>query len=85
MDESREYSGVTATALECLKADMRSKGIKTPEGSSGKIEHMGVSLSVDYLEAELKLVVRILGKPPFIPEQMVWGFLDPVVKGCTGK
>ncbi len=81
MDESREYTGVTAASLDCMKADMRMKGIRPPEGNIGTIEHMGVSLSFTYLEPET-LQFRILNKPPFIPEQLIWGFLEPVVKKC---
>jgi len=83
MDEPRQFTGVTPEAMECMKRNMRAKGIMPPEGSSGTIEHMGVSLSFSYVGPQQTLEFRILSKPPFIPDQLIWGFLDPVVEGCA--
>ena len=83
MDESREYTGVTPESLACMKANMQSKGIMPPEGTVGMIEYMGVSVSFTYLEPET-LQFRIVDKPLFIPDELIWGFLEPVVMECLG-
>ncbi len=81
MDDCREYMGVTPAAVDCMKADMRTKGMRPPEGNIGTIEYMGISISFTYLEPET-LQFRILDKPPFIPDQLIWYFLEPVVRKC---
>jgi len=80
IDGSRRFEGVTAERVELLKQGLLQKGIKPFEGDSGTIESMGVRLAVDYHAAELALEIRILEKPIFIPESLVWGQVEGPLK-----
>ena len=80
MGDYKRFDGVTLEKLDHLKQGLQQRGIKPPEGDSGTIESMGVKLSVSYLAAEQALEVRILEKPPFIPESLVWSQVEAPLK-----
>jgi hypothetical protein len=48
MADSKDYTGIAQSTLDCLKTDLRSMGIEPPQGDSGTIEYQGVKLSVSY-------------------------------------
>jgi hypothetical protein len=83
MAESKEYTGIAQSALDCLKTDLKSIGVNPPEGDTGTVEYQGVKLSVSYSAAEQKLTFRIINKPPVLPESLVWQLLDGRIKKCT--
>ncbi len=80
MDGSKRFEGITPEILDRLKQGLLQKGIKPFEGDSGTIEAMGVKLSVDYHSAEQALDIRILEKPAFIPESLVWAQVEGPIK-----
>jgi hypothetical protein len=80
MDDSRRFEGITPEIVERLKQGLQQKGIKPFDGHSGIIEAMGVKLSVDYRAAEQALDVRILEKPAFVPESLVWSQVEGPLK-----
>ena len=80
MDDSRRFEGVTPEIIERLKQGLQQKGIKPFEGDSGTIEAMGVKLVVNYHSAEQALEIRILEKPAFIPESLVWAQVEGPLK-----
>lgn len=80
MDDSRRFEGITPEIVERLKQSLLQKGIKPFEGASGMIEAMGVKLSVEYHATEQALDVRILEKPAFIPDSVVWGQVEGPLK-----
>jgi hypothetical protein len=80
MDDSRRFEGITPEVVERLKQGLQQRGIKPFEGESGIIEAMGVKLAVDYHAGEQALDVRILEKPAFIPESLVWGQVEGPLK-----
>jgi hypothetical protein len=77
MAASKEYTGIARQRMNRLWQGLRSTGI-TPEssGDSGTIEYQGVKLSVSYDEANQVLKLDILEKPAYIPESLIWGFID---------
>ncbi|MGH9439880.1 MAG: hypothetical protein ACRD22_18875 [Terriglobia bacterium] len=85
MANSKAYSGISETGLGILKKDLKSMGITPPEGDSGIIEYQGVKLGVEFASAAQKLTIRILEKPPFIPENLIWQLLDGRVQKCIGQ
>ncbi|MGH9358842.1 MAG: hypothetical protein ACRD22_05810 [Terriglobia bacterium] len=82
MSDVKEYSGVTERGLENLRRDLQSIGITPPQENSGTIEYQGVKLAINYGPADQKLTVRILEKPAFIPESLVWQMLDGRIQKC---
>jgi hypothetical protein len=82
MADSKEYSGIAQSALDCLKTDLQSMGIDPPQGDNGTIEYQGVKLSVSYESAEQKLSFKIVSKPMFVPESLVWQLLDGRIEKC---
>jgi len=80
MDDSRRFEGVTPEIIERLKQGLQQKGIRPFEGDSGTIEAMGVKLVVNYHSAEQALEIRILEKPAFIPESLVWAQVEGPLK-----
>ncbi|MGH9470036.1 MAG: hypothetical protein ACRD1N_06820 [Terriglobia bacterium] len=85
MAEEKEYTGVTRATLDCLKQDLQTMGVASPEGDSGTIEYQGVKLSIVYDSAGEKLTVWVLQKPGFVPESLVWQLLDGRIQKCGGK
>jgi hypothetical protein len=83
MADSKDYSGVAQSTLDCLNTDLKSLGINPPEGGNGMIEYQGVKLSVSYSAAGQTLSVRIMSKPPFVPETLVWQLLDGRIQKCS--
>lgn len=80
----KEYADVTEAALGELKQELRSMGINAPEGTSGVIEYQGVKLALDYAPAAQKLAIRIIQKPPFVPENLIWQLLDARLNKARG-
>jgi hypothetical protein len=80
MDGSRRFEGITPQIVERLKQGLQQKGITPFEGDSGTIEAMGVRLSVEYHAAEQALDIRILEKPAFIPDSLVWSQVEGPLK-----
>jgi hypothetical protein len=83
MADSKDYTGIAQSTLDCLKTDLRSMGIEPPQGDSGTIEYQGVKLSVSYSAADQKLVLQIISKPAFVPESLVWQLLDGRIQKCS--
>ena len=84
MADGKEYSGVTESALQSLRQNLQELGITAPEGNSGTITYQGVKLAIDYSPASQNLSLRILEKPAFIPESLIWQMLDARVQKCMG-
>ncbi len=82
MPDSREYGGTSRDTLNCIRKDLEGMGIKLPEGDNGTIEYQGVKLSVTYFEADQKLAVKILDRPVFVPESMLWQLLETRIQKC---
>jgi hypothetical protein len=80
MDDSRRFEGITPEIVGRLKQGLLQKGIKPFDGDSGTIEAMGVKLSVDYQAAQQTLDIRILEKPAFIPDSLVWAQVEGPLK-----
>lgn len=76
MASEKEYNGVTEAGLAELKQELQSMGITPPDGTTGTIEYQGVKLALDYAPATQRLAIRILQKPSFVPESMIWQLLD---------
>ncbi|MGH9397981.1 MAG: hypothetical protein ACRD18_14170 [Terriglobia bacterium] len=85
MADTKEYQGITENGLGILKKDLQSMGITPPDGDSGTIEYQGVKLGVDFVRVAQKLTIRILEKPSFVPESLVWQLLDGRVQKCVGQ
>lgn len=83
MASFKEYNGITEAGLGALKKDLESMGITPPNGNSGTIEYQGVKLGVDFLPETQKLTIRVLEKPPFVPESLIWQLLDGRVQKCS--
>jgi hypothetical protein len=84
MADSKDYTGIAQSTLDCLKTDLRSMGIDPPEGDSGTIEYQGVKLSISYDAGGQKLSIQIVSKPLFVPESLVWQLLDGRIQKCAG-
>jgi hypothetical protein len=84
MPDSKEYDGTSREVLNCLRQDLQRMGVNLPDGDDGTIEYQGVILSVVYTEPEQKLAVRILEKPSFVPEAMLWQLLEARLQKCKG-
>jgi hypothetical protein len=84
MADSKDYAGVAQTTLDCLNTDLKSVGINPPEGDSGIIEYQGVKLAISYSSTDQMLSVRIMSKPAFVPESLVWQLLDGRIQKCSG-
>lgn len=82
MADAKEYDGITQAGLENLRKDLQSMGIAPPQGNSGSIEYQGVKLDINYGPADQKLAIRIVEKPAFIPESLIWQMLDGRVQKC---
>jgi adenylate kinase family enzyme len=82
MPDNKQYSGTSRDQLNCIRKDLQSMGIHLPEGDSGNIEYQGVKLTVTYTEPEQNLIVKILEKPAFVPEAMVWQLLEARIQKC---
>lgn len=85
MAAEKEYPDVTEAALGELKQELQSMGIEAPAGTSGVIEYQGVKLSLEFTPAAQKLAIRILQKPPFIPENLIWQLLDARINKARGR
>ncbi|MDE3181690.1 MAG: hypothetical protein KGM47_18745 [Acidobacteriota bacterium] len=83
--KEKEYEGVTQKALEALKKELQAMGITPPGGNTGTIEYQGVKLGVDFAAEAQKLTVRVLEKPSFVPESLIWQLLDSRVEKCRGQ
>jgi hypothetical protein len=83
MAGSKEYTGIAPQRMDCLEQSLRSQGV-TPQGSrdSMTIEYQGVKLAVRYNESNQLLKLDILEKPAYIPEALIWGFIDTSVQWC---
>lgn len=85
MADGKEYSGVTEAGIQSLRQSLQELGITVPEGDSGTVTYQGVKLGIDYAQAEQKLSVKILEKPAFIPESLIWQMLDARVQKAIGQ
>lgn len=85
MADGKEYSGVTEAGIQSLRQSLQELGITVPEGDSGTVTYQGVKLGIDYAQAEQKLSVKILEKPAFIPESLIWQMLDARVQKCIAS
>lgn len=85
MATEKEYPDVTEAALSELKRELRSMGIDAPEGTSGVIEYQGVKLALDFTPSAQKLAIRIVQKPPFVPENLIWQLLDGRISKARGR
>jgi hypothetical protein len=83
MADSKAYTGIAQSTLDCLNTDLKSMGIDPPSGEGGTIEYQGVKLSVFYSATAQTLSVRIISKPPFVPESLVWQLLDGRIQKCS--
>lgn len=83
MADTKDYTGISASTLECLKTDLRSMGINPPDGDSGTVEYQGVKLSINYDSGHQTLSVHIISKPAFVPESLVWQLLDGRIQKCA--
>lgn len=83
MADSKDYTGIAPSTLNCLKTDLQSMGINPPQGDSGTIEYQGVKLSVTYSAADQKLSLQIISKPGFVPASLVWQLLDGRIQKCA--
>lgn len=84
MPDSKDYDGTSRDALNCIRKDLEGMGIILPEADSGTIEYQGVKLSITYNETDQKLAVKILQKPSFVPEVMLWQLLETKIQKCKG-
>jgi hypothetical protein len=82
MADTREFTNVNRTALDCLKQELTKLGVKPPEGDSGTVETQGVKVQVDYTEAQQKLRVTLLEKPFFLTDDLVWSLLNSTLSKC---
>jgi len=82
MPDNKEYGGTSRDILNCIRKDLAGMGINMPEGDDGTIEYQGVKLFVSYFEAHQKLSVKILAKPVFVPEAMLWQLLEARIQRC---
>ena len=82
MPDSKEYGGTSRDILSCIRKDLAGMGINLPEGDDGTIEYQGVKLSVTYFETDQKLSIKILAKPAFVPEAMLWQLLEARIQKC---
>lgn len=85
MADGKEYSGVTEAGIQSLRQSLQELGITVPEGDSGVVTYQGVKLGIDYAQADQKLSLKILEKPAFIPESLIWQMLDARVQKATGQ
>ncbi|MGH9355461.1 MAG: hypothetical protein ACRD10_04965 [Terriglobia bacterium] len=85
MADVKEYGGITKNGIDNLRKDLQSVGITAPPGNNGEIEYQGVKLNIDYKPSAQTLTVRILEKPIFIPEDLIWQMLDGRVLKCMGQ
>ncbi|MGH9453953.1 MAG: hypothetical protein ACRD2O_08290 [Terriglobia bacterium] len=85
MPDSKEYDGTSRHTLNCIRKDLEGMGINLPEGDTATIEYQGVKLAITYSEADQKLAVKILQKPSFVPEAMVWQLLEARIQKCKGS
>lgn len=85
MADGKEYSGVTEAGIQSLRQSLQELGITVPDGDSGTVTYQGVKLGIDYAQAEQKLSVKILEKPAFIPESLIWQMLDARVQKSIGQ
>jgi hypothetical protein len=82
MPSAKEYPGTTRNRMDCLRQNLASKGITLLGTDSATIEYQGVRLSVNYDEPKQLLKIDILQRPEFIPESLIWGFIDNSVQQC---
>jgi hypothetical protein len=85
MPLSKEYAATSREMLNCIRKDLEGMGINLPDTDNGTIDYQGVKLAVTYMEAEQKLSVKILEKPSFVPEGMLWQLLEARIQKCKGN
>jgi len=69
--------------MDCLWQNLISKGIAQQSSDSATMEYMGVKLSMNYDEPTQLLKIDILDRPIFIPESLIWQFIDSSVEQCS--
>jgi hypothetical protein len=82
MANSKEYPGTTRSRMDCLRQKLAAKGIVIPNSDTVTAEYMGVNLSINYQEPSQLLKIDIVQKPVFMPESLIWGFIDNAVGEC---
>ena len=82
MGNSKEYPATTRSRMDCLWQNLIAKGIAQQSSDSATLEYSGVKLSVNYDEPAQLLKVDILDKPVFVPESLIWQFIDSSVEKC---
>jgi hypothetical protein len=73
--DSRDFSPVSREKFDSFKKE------SGQTADSFDLERSGVKVSVAYTEATQTVKIAIVDKPPFIPDQMVWSFIEAAVKG----
>lgn len=76
----RVFTSVSRKTFERMKDDLRALGVTVPAGDTCTIEHRGARGSMTYSERDRRLEVRILEKPFFVPERLVWDLLDRAMR-----
>lgn len=73
--ESKDFSPVPRDKFDKFKTE------NGQSADSFTVERSGVKVSVEYTEASQTVKITIVEKPAFIPDQMVWSFIEAAVKG----
>ncbi len=73
--DSRDFSPVSREKFDAFKKE------SGQTADSFVLERSGVRVSVEYTEGTQTMKITIVEKPPFIPDQMVWSFIEAAVKG----
>ena len=77
MADQKEFTGVTRSHVDKIRAGLASKGIKMPAGDDVEVRGpFGVKMQVTYLEPDKKLRLAITDKPIFITENQIWKVIE---------
>src|SRR4051794_2162516 len=85
MPDCKNYGGITRDELNLLRGDLKREGITIPEGDQVSFSGpQGIQLEATYDENKQTLRICIIKKPFFIPESMIWQFIDAGVEPYEG-
>jgi len=76
MKSFKQYHGITRSEFGRVKIDAQKEGIRFPEGDVGVVEYSGIVISFEYSDRTMTLSASIEKKPLWIPESLIWQFLD---------
>ena len=76
MKSFKRYPGITRSEFGRVKIDARKEGIQFPEGDVGEVEYNGIVISFGYSDITMTLSACIEKKPLWMPESLIWQFLD---------